>query len=143
MMDKFVLVYPMFAMVLITVIVLAKLFRSRVRAVRDGEIPALYFKTYQGEIEPDSTAKLSRHFKNIFEAPTLFYIVCLAAMLTGLTSVVFLSLAWCYVATRAIHAFIHIGRNRIYRRISVYFLSWIFLLTMWVYLTVSVAMTTV
>src|SRR5678816_693297 len=70
------LVYPMAAMFLVTVVVLVRLFRSRVAAVRAGQVEASYFRLYQGGDEPESTRKVSRHFTNLFEAPTLFY-VCL------------------------------------------------------------------
>src|SRR5215831_1164572 len=74
------LLYPMLALVLLTFGVGVRLFRARVRSVREGHMPATYFKVYQGAVEPDFTAKPSRHFTNLFEAPTLFYAGCLAAM---------------------------------------------------------------
>ena len=131
------LIYPMFAMVLLTFGVLVALFRARVRAVRDGQIAGTFFKTYQG-VEPASSVKLSRHFANIFEAPNLFYAACLAGMILGVTSYLFLALAWNYVGLRVIHAWIHTGRNKLNPRIAVYLLSWIVLLCMWGYLSFAV-----
>jgi hypothetical protein len=49
------LVFPMAAMVLLTVVVLVRLFRSRVAAVRGGEVDAAYFRLYQGSDEPETT----------------------------------------------------------------------------------------
>lgn len=138
-MKEFGLVYPMFAMVVLTFVVLVALFRSRVQAVSSGKVSGSYFKTYQGEVEPASSIKLSRHFANIFEAPTLFYVACLAAMVTGQSAMTFQLLAWAYVILRALHAFIHTGRNRLRPRIAVYFSSWIVLLLMWVFLVIGVA----
>jgi hypothetical protein len=133
------LVYPMAAMVLLTVVVLVRMFRSRVAAVRGGQIEAAYFRLYQGGDEPESTRKLSRHFTNLFEAPTLFYVACLAAMVVGVAGPVFLVLAWAYVAARAVHAFVHLGGNRLRKRILAYFVSWLFLVALWVTLVVVVA----
>jgi hypothetical protein len=130
----------MFAMVLITFGVLLTLFRSRVRAVRQGQVTTAYFKTYQGESEPDSTAKVARHFTNLFEAPTLFYVVCLAAMITHLTGLGMQLLAWAYVAARLAHAAVHLGSNRLRTRVRVYFLSWIVLLAMWIYLIAGITL---
>src|SRR4051812_8946118 len=107
------LVYPMAAMVLLTVVVLVRLFRSRVAAVRGGQVEAAYFRLYQGRDEPEATRKLGRHFTNLFEAPTLFYVACLAGMVVGIAGPVFPILAWGYVATRAVHAFVHLGGNRL------------------------------
>ena len=135
------MIYPMFAMVVLTVFVLATLFRSRVGAVRQGLVTAAYFRIYQGAVEPESTAKPARHFSNLFEAPVLFYAVCLAAMITHFTGVAMQILAWIYVAARVIHAYIHLGGNRLRHRMRAYFFSWGVLLVMWVYLVVGVAMT--
>ena len=138
-MNESALIYPMLAMVVLTVVVLARLFLSRVQAVKDEKITASFFRTYQGEDEPESTIKLSRHFKNLFEAPVLFYVVCLAAMITHHTTLPFLVLAWLYVAARVIHAFIHTGGNRLRKRIPIYFVGWIVLLLMWAFLAFNVA----
>lgn len=133
------LVFPMFAMVLLTAGVLAVLFRSRVRAVRAGELSASFFRTFQGGQEPDYAVKPARHFTNLFEAPTLFYAACLAAMVTGVADPVLNALAWCYVAARLAHAYIHLGANRVRYRIRAYFASWLVLVAMWIYLAGRVA----
>ena len=133
------LVYPMAAMVLLTVAVLVQLFRSRVAAVRSGQMDAAYFRLYQGGAETEAARKVSRHFTNLFEAPTLFYVACLAGMVVAIPGPAFPILAWGYVAARTVHAFIHLGGNRLRKRIRAYFASWVFLLAMWVLLVVEVA----
>jgi hypothetical protein len=138
-MSAYALVYPMFALVLLTVAVLVVLFRSRVRAVREGKITARYFRLYQGEVEPETTAKPGRHFSNLFEAPTLFYAACLAAMITHDTGVLIQILAWTYVAARLVHAYIHLGKNRLGRRINAYGAGWLALLALWIHVTAHVA----
>lgn len=138
-MKEFGLIYPMSAMVILTFVVLVALFRSRLESVSSGKVSASHFKIYEGEAEPASSIKLSRHFANIFEAPTLFYVACLAAMVTGQYATALQLLAWMYVVLRSAHAYIHTGSNRLKPRISVYFSSWIVLLLMWAYLTIGVA----
>ncbi len=139
-MNDFRLVYPMFAMVLLTAIVLANLFRSRVRAVRANKVSIKYFRTYQGEIEPEETAKPARHFANLFEAPVLFYAACITAMLTEDTGMAALAPAWTYVAARALHTYIHMGANRVRHRLRAYFASWLVLMALWIQIVVHVAM---
>lgn len=129
----------MFAMVLLTAAVLVKLFRSRVTAVREGRVSKAYFRLYQGEVEPESTAKPARHFANLFEAPVLFYVACLAAMITHVTGAAMQVLAWTYVAARVVHTTVHLGGNRLRNRVRAYFLSWLVLLAMWIYLVVEVS----
>lgn len=138
-MSPYALVYPMFALVVLTATVLVILFRSRVRAVRAGKVSARYFRIYQGEVEPEETAKPARHFSNLFEAPVLFYAACLAAMVTHDTGGLALVLAWLYVAARAAHAYIHLRRNRLGRRINAYFAGWLVLMGLWIHVVVHVA----
>lgn len=135
------MIYPMFAMVLLTAFVLATLFRARIGAVRQGLVSAAYFRIYQGELEPESSAKPARHFANLFESPVLFYVVCLAAMVTQFTGPAMQVLAWVYVAARVVHAYVHLGGNRLRHRVRAYFFSWGILLAMWIYLLAGVTMT--
>lgn len=133
------LIYPMLAMVLLTFGVAVVLFRARVRSVREGLVPITYFRTFEGATEPEFLVKPTRHFVNLFEVPTLFYAGCLAAMVAGVTGTAMVVLAWGYVAARLVHAMIHLGGNRIRRRMSAYFASWLFLLAFWIVLGVTVA----
>ncbi len=125
------LIYPMFAMVVLTVVVAGAMFRSRVRAVKSKDVPLNFFKTYQGAA-PDYVVVPARHFTNLFEAPVLFYVACLAAMILGKTGVTVVALAWAYVAMRAIHAFVHLNSNAVLTRMRVYAVSWIVLLVLWI-----------
>jgi hypothetical protein len=134
------LVYPMLAMVFLTFVVLIVLFRSRVRMVREGHAPVSYFRTFQGSLEePDYAAKPARHFVNLFEAPTLFYVGCLAAMVVGVSGWPVLALAWGYVAARGLHAWVHLGGNRVRHRMRAYFVSWLLLLALWVQVGMTAA----
>ena len=139
-MSELSLVYPMLALVLLTSGVLIVLFRSRVRMVRAGLAPVSYFRVFQGSPEPEFAAKPARHFTNLFEAPTLFYVACLTAMVAGVTGTAVVALAWGYVAMRYLHTYIHLGSNRVRHRMRVYFASWLFLVILWVYVAVSVAL---
>jgi len=133
------LVYPMAAMVVLTFGVVFALFRARVRAVRAGEADAGYFKTYQEGREPRHTAQLSRQVTNLFETPVLFYVACVTAMVTELSGLVMVVLAWLYVGLRIAHAWVHTGSNRLGPRVRIYGASWLVLLAMWTILVLGVA----
>jgi hypothetical protein len=128
------LIFPMVAMVLLTFSILVRLFFARRRAVAEGTVNADYFKVYQGAPEPEASAKLARHFSNLFEAPVLFYAACIAGIALNVAGTLFLALAWIYVVLRVIHTAIHTGANKIYPRLTAYFASWLVLLAMWVFL---------
>jgi hypothetical protein len=139
-MPELSLVYPMLALVLLTFGVLVVLFRSRVRMIREGLAPVSYFRVFQGSLEPEFAAKPARHFTNLFESPTLFFVACLTAMVTGVAGTVVLVLAWSYVAMRCVHAYIHLGGNRVRHRMRAYFTSWLLLLAMWIYIAAMAAL---
>lgn len=139
-MNEFRLVYPMFALVLLTGTVLVMLFRARVRAVQQGSVSSTYFRIYQGEAEPEQSAKASRHFINLFEAPTLFYAACLAGLATHDAAGMLLVLAWLYVAVRVVHAVVHLGGNRLRHRMRAYFAGWLILIAMWGQVVAHVAL---
>ena len=136
---KYDLVYPMAAMVVLTFAILITLFRTRVRAVREGEVSGTFYKTYQGGEEPRSSAQLTRHFVNLFESPVLFYAACVVAMVVGQSGTAMIVLAWVYVGMRVVHAIIHTGRNKIPPRIGVYLASWFVILAMWAMIVFGVA----
>ena len=142
-MTQLELIYPMAAMVLITILVLYRMVRGRFAAVASGAVDARYYKTYQGEnTEPRSAAQNARHFSNLFENPVLFYVACVVAMVSGLGGTPMLILAWLFVAMRVIHAIIHLTSNRIPQRIAAYASSWTVLGAMWVWLVYGAATAT-
>ncbi|MEM7099023.1 MAG: MAPEG family protein [Pseudomonadota bacterium] len=132
-------IFPMFAMVLVSFTTLVLLFMARTKSVREGTISAGFFKTYQNQTEPEANLQLSRHFVNLFESPVLFYAVCISALATQNASTTFQIIAWGYVIARVAHMFVHIGSNTLNYRIAAYFTSWIILLILWVLLCVEVA----
>ncbi len=126
----------MAAMFLLSAVVLVIMFVARVRAVRARRVKLSYFSTYSSELNDEAVVKTARHFSNLFEAPVLFYTVCLAAMIAGVQGKAFLIIAWLYVGARVVHAGIHLGSNRIYPRMLAYAASWIFLGVLWFQLVV-------
>jgi len=141
-MTNYQLIFPMFALVLLTAIVLVTLFRRRVRAVSEGHVSMGYFALHRGAVEPDASVQAARHFSNLFEAPTLFYAGCLAAMVTHDGGVAVQVLAWIYVAARVVHAIIHLGGNRIGQRVRAYGIGWLALLGLWIQVVAHVALNT-
>jgi hypothetical protein len=131
------MIYPMLAMVALTTVVLLLLFRRRARSVREGKVSGRFFRVYQGETEPEDSAKAARHFANLFEAPVLFYVACVTAIATQQVTPSTVALAWTYVALRYVHAFVHLGANRLRLRIIIYFASWGALLALWITIAVG------
>ena len=116
------ILYPIFAMLALTLAVMLRMGLARYRAVVGREIDHRYFEVYQGE-EPKHLRVLSRHFSNLVEIPPLFYIACIIAFVTDQQEGLVLGLAWAYVALRFLHTFIHLGKNVVALRFRVFVLS--------------------
>ena len=54
-------------------------------------------------------------------------------MVSGVTGTAVVVLACGYVAVRYVHAFIPLGPNRVRHRMRAYFVSWLLLITLWIY----------
>ena len=62
----------------------------------------------------------------------LFLITCLVAQTTPLYNGGSLRfLAWGFVATRAVHSYVHLGSNNVRFRALSYFAGWIVIIAMW------------
>jgi hypothetical protein len=133
------LIYPLFGMFLLSAVVLMTMFKARVRAVKSGQIKVGYFKTYESAHLPEDVIKTARHFSNLFETPVLFYLICVLGMILNIDNQWFLTLAWAYVVARAVHAYVHIGRNKVQIRMSVYTVGWVIMIAMWAILLMKVA----
>jgi len=133
------LIYPMAAMFFLSLAVLVISFLTRIKAVRARRVRASYFLTFSTPQTDEAVLKTGRHFSNLFEAPVLFYTVCLAAMITGMNSDLLTFLAWLYVGARLVHGYIHIGPNSLYPRMIAYAVSWLFLIAMWIQLLIHIS----
>lgn len=104
---------------------------TRRAAIVSGEISIKYYRTYDQGREPERLKVLTRHASNLLETPVLFYTGLLFAVVSGATNVFFATLAWLYIAARALHAVIHLGSNNITHRFLAFGSSLIILVMMW------------
>jgi hypothetical protein len=104
---------PCSAMALWTIANLIRLIVARSQAVMGRKVALKYYTLYQGEGEPAKAAQLSQHVENLFEAPPLFYVVCIILhQLRGGVTPTTISLAWLYVVCRMVH--MHTTTNNVY-----------------------------
>ncbi len=128
-MNQGFLFFPVFAMILLIVIVLFVMFRGRKSAVTSGEISPAYFKTYDtGEKLPRKARQAERCFHNLLESVPPFFAICAFTAALGKVDFVFLIMAWAYVACRFLQSFVHITSNKVGPRALLYLLSWVVML---------------
>ncbi len=132
------ILFPVFAMVLITFAVGPLILSTRVRSVREGVVRIEYYEIFRGGEPPADVLKTTRHLSNLYEAPLLFYVACLLAFSLHMDNTLMVGLAWAYVAARLVHTMIHLTYNRVFHRLTAFSVSQIILLVMWILLFIEV-----
>lgn len=122
---------PGLTLVALTLYVVFRMGVLRHRAIRRGDIHPGFFSLYRGYDEPETLAAYSRHVTNLYEAPVLFYFVCLTAFVTGQDSSLLLALAWAYVGLRFVHSYVHLTSNVVLHRFRLFATSLLVLGIMW------------
>ncbi len=122
---------PGLTLVALTLYVVFRMGVLRHRAIRRGDIHPGFFSLYRGYEEPETLAAYSRHVTNLYEAPVLFYFVCLTAFVTGQDSSLLLALAWAYVGLRFVHSYVHLTSNVVLHRFRLFATSLLVLGIMW------------
>lgn len=134
------MIYPMYAMVLLTCLVAFRLLFTRVADIRGGKVKLKFYRTLSGEGElSDAQLKAARQFINLFEVPVLFYAGCLTAIVTQITGPTAIALAWGFVAARAVQAAIHMTYNNVRHRMVAYFTGFGCVLALWTLIALSAA----
>jgi hypothetical protein len=121
---------PVFALVLLAFVLLFWMGRVRLTAVRAGEVKTSRASPRTFEW-PGRTQQVSDCFHNQLELPPLFYALVPLAMLTHKADLLFVVLAWIFVATRWAHAFEHTHANRIRLRYPLFAAGVVILAAMW------------
>ncbi len=76
--------------------------------------------------------QVSNAFANQFEVPVLFYVLTALALFTRKADLVFVILAWVFVLSRYVHAFVHVTSNNLKLRFPAFVVGVVVLLIMWV-----------
>ena len=125
---------PFLAMMLLTGIVWVVLYTRRLSYIFSQRIESQQLTTPEkgAALIPEEVNWPSYNFRNLFELPVLFYVLCLYLFVTGSVDTLFITCAWAYVALRAAHSLIHCTSNIVKRRFIAYMLSSIVLWFMFI-----------
>ncbi len=137
-MNQVAILYPVFVQVLLVYIVVVLMSAARRRAMKGlsrEQAKALAMGDYAW---PDDAVKRAANYRNQFELPVLFYAVVAFALLVKSADTLMIALAWLFVLTRLLHAYIHIGANRVKWRAPAFGLGLLVVGIMWLRLAVHV-----
>lgn len=119
-MDARAILWPAFALVLLTFIVWLRMFVVRIGEMRRLRISPQSVATSAKAAERFVDTRAADNFRNLFELPVLFYAAIATAFATGAVDSLVLVLAWLFVAARAAHSLIQCGYNRVMHRFGAY-----------------------
>ena len=129
--------WPVITMTVLTILVGVRLAWLRVSgSLKKPGDPKRYNPLKKDEA-PVATTNNSDHFKNLFEVPVLFYVICIASYLTGNVDYWQLYLAWAFVGFRLMHSSIHLSYNNVMHRFGAFLLAMIALIAMTVRLAIG------
>ena len=106
---------PLFVQVLLTFVVgfwLASLSSS---ALRRGEVKHADIALRQSNW-PARTMQVRNSYQNQLELPLLFYVLTILAIITRHADLLFVIMAWVFVLSRLVHAYIHVSSNNLSQR---------------------------
>jgi hypothetical protein len=133
------IIYPMFALVVLTFIIGFSTGISRLISAKKGLVDRRYFKLFTGYSPPDNIVKLGRNFSNLLEVPILFYVVGIILLVLDINNQLMQNFAWTFVVLRIIHSIIHVTYNKPIHRFLAFLLSSSIVLIMWVQLVMVIS----
>jgi hypothetical protein len=130
---------PAAAMVALTAVVWVRLYVQRIGEMRRRRISAGELATARQAATVLQDVNAADNFRNLFEVPVLFYVLCLALYVTHRQGAALLALCWLFVALRAVHSAIHCTYNNVMHRFFVYVTSTVLLFGLWAWLGIQLA----
>jgi hypothetical protein len=121
---------PLFVEVVLTFVLLCGMAYARTEAFKRGAVRPADIALRQPNW-PQRPTQLGNSFLNQFELPVLFYVLTILAWITRHADLLFVILAWVFVASRLVQAYIHVTHNDVRQRGTAFIVGAIVLMLMW------------
>jgi hypothetical protein len=131
------LLLPVFVQVALTFALMGWMWKLRIGALKSREVT---FKdiALREPAWPARVTQVGNCFHNQLELPVLFYVLVAFVLITRTNDIIFVLLAWVFVAARLVHAYIHTGSNDVQSRFYAIAVSLLVLIAMWVIFAVRI-----
>lgn len=131
-MEQTTILSPVLAMLCLAFLVWLWLFICRFRFIAAEKIDPQALSTPEQVYStlPPYAANPGYNFRNLFEVPVLFYVLCFYLFLTASVDSTYVTCAWIFVAFRVLHTLIQCSYNNVNHRFGAYALSCIALWVM-------------
>ena len=129
--------WPIIAHVALVYFLYVLLSYRRQKLVRGGKIRRSNYR--ENRDEPAEGLVVKHCLANQFELPVLFYACCVLLYMTEADNLVAVVLAWIFVASRYLHAFIHVTSNNLRYRSPLFACGYVVLGAMWMWIAAWMA----
>jgi hypothetical protein len=129
--------WPVIAQVVLTYAIYIIASNRRLGALKRGEVKAREFLV--PTTEPAQSATAIRSLTNQFELPMLFIFGCFGLFVIGAADWVVILLAWAFVASRIVHAAIHVTTNALMQRRGAFIVGFGLNALLWLYFAFRLA----
>ncbi|MBX9763831.1 MAG: MAPEG family protein [Pseudomonadaceae bacterium] len=128
-MERDLIFLPVAAQVMLTLLLFIRLGQVKARASSLNQVDENR-RALHKDAWPDYVLKVTNNIENQFQTPVLFYVLSLMAWALDRVDWLVLMVAWTYIATRLVHAGIHLGANVVLWRRKVFSIGVLLLLFM-------------
>jgi len=121
--------WPVLVQIMITIGGFMLLGVRKARAVKSDSVD-LAKTALDNDAWPDDVLKVSNNIRNQFQVPVLFYVLCFMFYSIDAVNVAVVYLAWAFVISRVIHAYIHMSSNYVPARFGVFTIGFVIMTLM-------------
>ena len=128
---------PLFVEVLLTFALMLGMMYFRTSSLQRGETRFEQIAMREPNW-PVRANQFAYAFSNQFELPVLFYVLTILAIVTRHADLLFVVMAWIFVAFRILQAWVHVTNNNVRFRGAFYGIGALVLLAMWIIFIVRI-----
>jgi hypothetical protein len=136
-MNSNLIFFPVIVQIFLTLFLYILLTLRKIRALKSGNVNESRRALFD-DAWPIDVIAVNNCIRNQFEVPVLFYVLCVLLFMLNAVSVLALSIAWLFVLSRVVHAYIHTGSNYVPVRRRVFMISTVLVLIMSVLVTSAI-----
>ena len=107
------------------------------KAINTREVRYKWFEAYEG-MAPEYMLIARHHYKNFFEIPVLFYVLCVIIYVLDDVNSIDIWIAWLFVMLKFVHSYIRMTSNYLPYRAYSFYGCLIMLFCGWVNLAINI-----
>lgn len=124
--------WPVLIQILIPIAGFMLLGIRKARAMKSGNVD-MTKTALDNDAWPDYVLMVSNNIRNQFQVPVLFFVLCFVFYSLNAVSTTVIYLAWAFVISRIIHAYIHMSTNYVPARFRVFTIGFVIMVIMTIF----------